>query len=250
MSKQPDYDFFTTPSPQGSTWGTPPGPGPSSPAPADPWGAPAPPSAFATPSATQPGPRGSAGTGWHGGTPSTITARPVARPSGGMSSGAKALIAVAVVVGLLVVGGIAAAVVIPVFLNQKAKAEWQATSVSAPGTFEGQPAVAVTQVPGAAWYRLPGGRMLVAPMKYDRPRTAAELDEAVASSKRPDGYGAGATSFTPPEHADALLCAVGDRGFACFVYSRSASLVVSSPDMTRDPAGTARTLWALTVHQN
>jgi hypothetical protein len=48
-----------------------------------------------------------------------------------------ALIVAAIVVGSLVVAGIVAAIAIPVFLNQRVRAEWKATTVTLPRTFEG-----------------------------------------------------------------------------------------------------------------
>jgi hypothetical protein len=57
-------------------------------------------------------------------------------PSGG-SGGSRALIIVAAVVGTVIVVGILAAIAIPVFLNQRAKAEAARITVSAPATVGG-----------------------------------------------------------------------------------------------------------------
>lgn len=60
-----------------------------------------------------------------------------APPSSGMSTGIKVLIGAAIALGALVIVGILAAIAIPVFLNQRAKAEAAAVHVSMPESAAG-----------------------------------------------------------------------------------------------------------------
>ncbi len=144
--RQPDYDFFgqgqrsaggqsqppqygAAPPPAGQPpSGTPGGYGTQGPTQSRygtqlPYGAPAPPSGGGPVSGSPPA--------W----------QPPAHPPSPMavrrSPAVTALIAAAVVVAALFVVGVVAAVAIPVFLNQRVRAEWRATTVALPDTFDG-----------------------------------------------------------------------------------------------------------------
>ena len=115
--RQPDYDFFgpgrapQRPSPQQAPQQAPP-PAYGAPAP-QPYGVPPP--RYAAPGGLPPAPY-------------LVPRR---------SRAVTALIVAAAVMASLVVAGIVAAVAIPVFLNQRMRAEWKATTVGLPDTFDG-----------------------------------------------------------------------------------------------------------------
>jgi hypothetical protein len=118
--RQPDYDFFgpgraaqRPPAPPAQPYGVPPAPPPpQAQPPQQPYGV--------SPQRFEPG----------GGPPAPYF---VPRRSRAVT----ALIVAAVVVGVVVVAGIVAAVAIPVFVHQRIRADWKATTVSLPETFDG-----------------------------------------------------------------------------------------------------------------
>jgi hypothetical protein len=114
--RQPDYDFFGpgqgSPAPPGTTPRWPALDGPQQPA---------------------------------AGPPPSTASMPVPRRSTGLT----VLVVAAVVVGAVVVMGVVSAVAIPVFLAQRMRAEWKATTFVLPETFDGatRTAVPASEIP-------------------------------------------------------------------------------------------------------
>ena len=131
--RQPDYDFFGPGRRPATPPGGPPGPG-YGPPPAQPYGTP--------PARPQQQPYGAPQQ--HSFAPPPLPVSPYAQPPRQAyhpvprrSRAVTALIVVAVTVVGVIGLGVLAAIAIPVFLHQRTRAEWRATTVALPETFEG-----------------------------------------------------------------------------------------------------------------
>jgi hypothetical protein len=232
--RQPDYDFF--------------GPGPAAqpppPRPPQPYGVPA-----------------------HGHAPGFAPAPGGLPPAPYLvprrSRAVTALIVAAVVVGSLFVAGIVAAVALPVFLNQRIRAEWQATTVALPETFEGG---ARTAAPPDLQPQNPEGvpRMEVATYRTDAGVTVLAVAGKTGSPQRTEEQAenrrdllAGlASEGVNLQETDAgalggwLGCgrADGSPSTICVATDQASilSLLVTGAD---DPASVARRLREATVHR-
>lgn len=242
--RQPDYDFFAPgrapgQSPPQPPYGAPPHPPQGTQHPQQPYGVP--PSPFAAPGGLPPAPH-------------FVPRR---------SRAVTALIVAAVVVGSLVVAAIVAAVAVPVLLNRRMRAEWQATTVALPESFDGG---RLTSAPPDLQPQASGGtpRTSVGIYRTDAGATVFAAAGKTVDPLTPEDQAEGRREFLAglaAEGATLQQTDAGDLGgwFGCgrvgdspttaCVATDHASLVAVLVTGADDPVSLARRLREATVHR-
>jgi hypothetical protein len=180
-----------------------------------------------------------------------------------MSTSVKRAIAACVVLALIVVGCVASAVAIPVFRAQKAKAEWRATEVGLPASFEGAKGAkaagdesAASLIGGAGLmkdqttltYNTKAGPVFVTVGKT----VQAMQDQDISSVRQGMSDAAEEQGFTveempAPRGAQRMYCIdVQAAAMGCVAVGRGAVMTVITK-APRDAAETARTLWPQSI---
>jgi len=102
-----------------------------------------------------------------------------------------ALIVAAIVVATLIAAGVVAAVAIPVYLGHRMRAEWEATSIGLPETFDGGPR---TAVPASARSQLATeDELMTSDLALYRTKGGATVVVVAGKTKRPMNDAGGAS---------------------------------------------------------
>jgi hypothetical protein len=181
----------------------------------------------------------------------------------------KWLLGVAVLVGALLTVSLVAAVAIPVFLSQRAKAQWGSTSIALPDTFQGAPRIStptLEQLASAtgggyresvvgAYRRSPTDLMLIIAAKPRDALTASDQERARAGFRKGFTSSSNGVDIELTQQKDAgklggwFGCGAARSAKVCVATDAGSLVAVVMGPGVQDPAATARAAREATVRR-